>query len=1070
MKSIHNVSRFVLLCATLSTAALCPRQANAAAYASAVTNISGTVHFILNENANSVIVNFDHGASSINLGALAQGANAFTLGVHTNYSIVVSENGAGVWNQISVDTTNNSFNGPRGIAVNRNPNDFYFGRVYVINASPGTGSPAPAQTVGKGLYILNADTSDALGRYSTASTGGATFGASTTYGPYRCFVGPDDQVYVADSTGLPLDANGTASVWMFDPNINTGTPILKWGLSSTNFGGCQGTPIAFGSTFNNTLQLYCYMWDYATNGNYNIVYGYNVGGTLPYTGVPSTNAYVGASGIGTVNEVTGDIYPAPDGKLYAVQYRGSATGGNISMMVFSNDYTTYLWDSSTASGGNDPFVLAYGVSVSPDDQYVAAIQAASGNVILAKLTNGIPDISTCSTNVAVGGGTARGIAFDAADNVYVTSGGNDRVRAFSIGFSSTATTYNDLTGTNGTFSLVIPPTTVSVVAITNMASQTGPAPGVFQISRAGQNLNDSLTVSFTLAGTAGSGLYTCSPAGINPDTTNVIVLAPGQTTTNITITPVNDGVSRPTTTVLLSVQGGPGYSVAPPSSDTVYIANTGPQLVLVSSVVAPSMYNSFSNDYASFVVTRWGDTNAASYTVNAYTGTGTAISGVDYTTPQPITFNPGDVSYTNYISPLMNGQLPVASTTNVYVGNKTAIVGVGNGSGYTAGTNTVALTIIDAATPPATVLYSDPLTDQNDATNWGVTSANCNMQTNAIDNTIAFGYDLQNGDPGDYGPIPLPPNGAATALRVTVNKDSSYGQGAAAAVNLYPTNVSFSGNYAVRFDMNVIEGYNPNYTTEGILFGINHSGEATNWWAGSALLSGWGPHNSEVWESDGVWYWVSVDGLSGFGDYTELTGVGGKLPNSGWQILEQQSNTPFYNNFKTNDFTGTGGPGLVANGSYFNGYSAYNWANVEIRQYNGVVTLSIDKIPVTVYTNATAFTNGTVMLGYEDPYSSVGTLDSAVYYSNLRVVSISSGLPVITETALNNANGTVVINFTTTDGETNTSAVAVQSATLVAGPYTTVANATITSLGGGAFQAVVPQNGAIQFYRVVENQ
>ena len=62
-------------------------------------------------------------------------------------------------------------------------------------------------------------------------------------------------------------------------------------------------------------------------------------------------------------------------------------------------------------------------------------------------------------------------------------------------------------------------------------------------------------------------------------------------------------------------------------------------------------------------------------------------------------------------------------------------------------------------------------------------------------------------------------------------------------------------------------------------------------------------------------------------------------------------------------------------------------------QYKGVVTLSIDKTQILSYTNTTVFTNGTVMLGYDDPFSSVGTLDAAVYFSNLRVVRIGSPTP-----------------------------------------------------------------------------
>jgi hypothetical protein len=194
--------------------------------------------------------------------------------------------------------------------------------------------------------------------------------------------------------------------------------------------------------------------------------------------------------------------------------------------------------------------------------------------------------------------------------------------------------------------------------------------------------------------------------------------------------------------------------------------------------------------------------------------------------------------------------------------------------------------------------------------------------------------------------------------------------------------------------------------------------------------------------------------------------LGGTNNNTGWQQPATATTVPFANAFKTNVFTGGAvwSPGLVSNGSILNGSSANNWADVEIKQLNNIVTLSIDKTPVFVYTNATVFTNGTLMLGYNDPFSSVGSADGAVYFSNLRVVSLAS--PIISQITLNKANGTVVINFTTVDGDLTASSFALQSASVVNGLYADVSGASITQLSAGAFQAVVSQSGATQFYRI----
>ena len=146
---------------------------------------------------------------------------------------MVSGTGAGAPSQISVDATNNSIFGPRGVTVNRNPNTRNFGRIYICNANAGTppAADAPLQFTGRGIYILNADTTDCLGRGTNASLGGIVLGNSATYSPYKSFVGPDDSVYIGDSSGGGVSGSpGGASVWKTDPDVSTATPVFQYGL------------------------------------------------------------------------------------------------------------------------------------------------------------------------------------------------------------------------------------------------------------------------------------------------------------------------------------------------------------------------------------------------------------------------------------------------------------------------------------------------------------------------------------------------------------------------------------------------------------------------------------------------------------------------------------------------------------------------------------------------------------------------------------------------------------------------------------------------------------------------
>jgi len=531
-------------------------------------------------------------------------------------------------------------------------------------------------------------------------------------------------------------------------------------------------------------------------------------------------------------------------------------------------------------------------------------------------------------------------------------------------------------------------------------------------------------------------------------------------------------VPRAPTTVILTLVAGGSYLVSAPFSDTNFIQNTSSQLLQIITGGATSMYNAFSNDYGSFIVQRLGDTNAPSYTATNFTLTGSAVAGADYTLPQALTFNPGDLTQTNFIHPLDNGVPPAHVTNRPYSGIKSLTVALGNGlPGYSNTTATASMNIIDSAEPPDPILLSNPLTDPNDAVNWNITYGTGDEVNLSTNYEVAFGYDLTGNTPSPLGfnlAIPFPPSGASNALRMTCNKQAN--PGAAGGVNVYYTNQVLLGDYAVRFSMNLIQGANPNYTTEGALFGINHGGTYSNWWYGSGPFSG-GP-----WASDGVWYYVTSDpGATSAGtDYEEFTGVGGTNNNTGWQSLGTIGAATFGNVFKVPAVFTTvegGDSGVPANGATSNGDNDNNWSDVEIKQTHNIVTLSIDKTPIFVYTNTTVWTNGYLMLGYADPFGgtagvSVGTPDAAVYYSNLRVVRL--GPPVITSFAV--TNGNVVIKFTTTDADDTAASFNLLSSGTAGAAHVDglVASATFTQIASNLnFQVTVPKpTNSAQYYRI----
>ena len=141
-----------------------------------------------------------------------------------------------------------------------------------------------------------------------------------------------------------------------------------------------------------------------------------------------------------------------------------------------------------------------------------------------------------------------------------------------------------------------------------------------------------------------------------------------------------------------------------------------------------------------------------------------------------------------------------------------------------------------------------------------------------------------------------------------------------------------------------------------------------------------------------------------------------------------------------------------------------NWADVEIKQLNNIITLAINQTPILIYTNRTAYTHGTVMLGYNDPVSDIGYSEGAVYYANLSVVSLPSLALHFTGIAINNSSN-VVISFTSANLEDFSSAFSVLGSSSAADVTTPVA-ATITQVSPGVFQALVPKTAPMAFYRI----
>lgn len=590
------------------------------------------------------------------------------------------------------------------------------------------------------------------------------------------------------------------------------------------------------------------------------------------------------------------------------------------------------------------------------------------------------------------------------------------------------------------------------------------SPGVFTITRSSAGV--PLTVNYTLTGTATNGVqYQTLPTSVT--------FASTDTSTNINVVPIDDGIPNPTTTVVLTLQSGAGYQGA--GNAVVDILDGDTPTIDISSPAGAQAYGRYTNtvgpgmnaDFIPYNLFRRGLLTTGSNLIVNLSYSGTAVSGTDYTPTPNVTIQDGSANASVEVVPLYN---PNTSS------DLTVVVSVASGGGYDVGNGPASGTVVSANyAVTAPVLVSDPLTDPNDAANWNVVYGTGDETNDAANFTADFGISLSSGAGGIY--VPPPPNGNTAALFLSANKNNSTAP-APGAVNAYYTNVVLSGNFAVRFNMNIIESDVGSSGSEGPVFGINHTGTCSNWWYGTGTILG-GP-----WSSDGIWYYVNAEpGGAAAGDYQEYAGIGGLsggvVTNTGWTMLGAQFAPTFAQQFKdtqTNGpFTtltsaGAWTPGVPANSSPAIGYDDSTWSDVQIQQLNGVVTMSINQTPIFVYTNTTAWTNGYLMLGYEDPFgASVGTQDAGVYYANLQVVQ----LPVPSVMTVNKiaiSSGNVIITFTTSNSSDTTSSFTLQSSGTVNTGYNSVPAANITSLGSNQFQATTPYlRGAQLFYRIAHN-
>lgn len=575
-----------------------------------------------------------------------------------------------------------------------------------------------------------------------------------------------------------------------------------------------------------------------------------------------------------------------------------------------------------------------------------------------------------------------------------------------------------------------------VTLSTNDATAAEPSDtGSVTITRAG-NTSGPLTVNYRVSGSAQAGLdYTALPGSV--------LLAAGQTSTNITINPINDVIGEGIETVTLALSSSPNYDLYTNLTATITLADDNDMASVTVSTTKTNAYEANPNNEGRFEI-RLSNPSSSAVTVNFSLG-GTAVAGTDYTAVgSSVSIPAGETNAVIRIRPINNSTQQTA---------RTVTLALSSGTGYSLGAVTNGMVTIrdDDFLTGATLVYSEDF-ETDPAADWTVNPS-------GGDHPVELGFDYSTAG------IPAAPNASPTGVH-GAKLQANLSGGVFGGVSISPASLNLTNDYAVRFDM-----------------WQNFNGPAPLGGSGSTQISGGGVGTrgvSPLWPGgtqEGVWFAVTGDGQSTVDyrayssaastGYTEASGVftGGSRVNTDAYYHEfGGSEPPAEQAAIFPSQTGASGPGAPA----------FLWREVLIKKVGNTVTWYMDgKLLATVPADATNFAGGNIALLHSDINTGSSSDPNAFVtafglFDNVRayqLITQPSTPANITAIRLVNNGTTVQVDFDGTAQDT-ASAFTLQASANAASGYADAAAATISQLSPGKFRATIAVSGDRQFYRV----
>jgi len=332
-------------------------------------------------------------------------------------SVTAAHSGYSDWTQISDDNAASSYcNRPRGIAINKNINSPFYGRIFIGNSQNGPNVGTQAWGDVPGIYKVNADGSysdDGSGRFGTAGypfTGAAYYDGGDN--PINMKVEQDDRLYWNNWVG---DGEVTACDMLLTTNqvvmpeagysANPYYPSDNWKSFDITDAGTTNARIYLADANYPSAGIW---WWPLTNGAADIV-----------------NSPVGNQALAT----GGDVPLRCDGvavdantNVYVAETRSNTGDPAPRAICFTN------WDGQstlisgaawTAGSADSNFRDVYNLSLdsAQNPHYIAfGMYSTNVGIIGIRILN-VTDGSTVVTNLSAGVGY-HGVNWDAAGNLY----------------------------------------------------------------------------------------------------------------------------------------------------------------------------------------------------------------------------------------------------------------------------------------------------------------------------------------------------------------------------------------------------------------------------------------------------------------------------------------------------------------------------------------------------------------------------------------------------------------------------------------------------------------------------